>query len=594
MPPRSAELLWPFECRTCHHNALVDIAGIRDPQNWQVMHRCPQCGYVNVLERSRLILPVQESLEVLPKAEQHGIREALNQLYANPTPASLRTLLRKYVAHLDELVAEDPAAGAVALLLSMRERENSFTPVLDNGLGMSDPSADLHAKVVTRATDLLYVLLARNNAPVSIEEQAQNDSGLTFLARFSSVASDAAAIALQTNAIEAGLWNITVQDRLVITEKTELHSRLAEWDLNRREFHRVLGRATSAQTPVDLLFTQETLTAERLILGYDSTEILELAEHGFGSLRDQGALHDLAAGRLWVIDPDRLDECQRRLLHAITLNLDRVRRFATPFYFDLGATRASSSDDDLAAVGAVLTANWANYYPIYEVSDHSQKRWLLTSKMPLLLCLGNMATFRNRLFGRTIEAVDHADRGTKAAIRRLQEQHKTRLENVARDVCRARGWDTLVRLKNGLRGQALPCGEIDLLLARRVGEANVLVLLAEVKDFDVNVVSSGRIIEGLREKLGLAFRQLDIRAEWARREWKAWLRPHLLRQQDLPYAAYLLPLVITADYMPPFMFDRYVGVPVAGLSMFLAGLEEGNLSALQSVAGDTLTPLDTP
>ena len=117
--------------------------------------------------------------------------------------------------------------------------------------------------------------------------------------------------------------------------------------------------------------------------------------------------------------------------------------------------------------------------------------------------------------------------------------------------------------------------------------------LLEVKDLDVTPISWPHGISDMKGKLGRAFQQLSVRSQWLSSAWGQWVRALMFKElNSVPDAAYLLPIVVTARYMPPFLFDEYVGVPVDGFRMFLAGLEDGDNARLQAIAGKTLVDLE--
>ncbi len=520
--------------------------------------------------------------------DTEAIRNSTEAFAAKPSSASLRGLLNSYVSHLAVLVSKRPADAAAALLLAMRERERALAPMLHDALGAEDTGADLHAKLVSRTTDLLHVLLSRSELPMLFGDIPINESGIAFFQEFFPIATDAAALALQANGIEGGMWQLAVESGSVIVQSTDLHSRVAEWDLNRREFDRIVARGDGEPAAVEQLLSEETTGAERRFLGFDSGDILDLVAGGFAALREQGGVHELEGG-LWAIDSDRLEEGQQRIFRTLILDVPRVQRFALPFYFDLGAVEPLASS--VGAAARTLTSNWTNYYPVYEGRDQNGRSRFLTSKMPLITCLGNMQTFRNRIFRRIVEAAGNTPTGREIA--RLDRKLMRRLEDAAARLAKEAGWLTRVRLKKDDQGADIECGEIDLLAVKTVHDA-ILVVLAEVKDLDLTPTSWPGGVAGMQAKLGRAFQQLDLRSRWVRGAWGAWLRDSLLGSQARRSCpAYLLPLVVTARYMRPFLFDRYVGVPAEGLRMFLAGFENRDRTTLKALAGETLIALET-
>lgn len=590
MSKRSGDLLWPFECRTCHDRAALLVTDISDPENFQVVHRCGVCGYLNVFSRHRVVLPIPESLQNLTASNQESIRAALAAFCVNPTRRALRIVLDDYVQHLAVLVKQQPQEAAAALLIALRERERALIPLLNDNLRERDPTGGLFARVVSRCTDLLYLLLRQYTtaAPHLLVSLSETEAVRAFFRVFSSIASDAATLALQSHLIDADMWRIAAVDGSIVVESTDIHDRVTEWDLNRRQFDSSAdaSHGIQQQTPMEIadIYTEETNEAERVWLGFGGSDILGL----IAGLHDKEATHELEGG-IWTIDAQSLRKEEMRLLQLIVLDPSRTQRFEVPFYFDLGVERPAQTPSDAAS--RVLMSNWTNYYPIYAF-DTEGSASLLTTKMPLIICLGNMETFRNRIFRRIADVAVGTANAAKLAD--LDKRLMRRLEDAVAHVAKQSGWHTLLRLKKDLAGRALECGEIDLLCAKVIREKVVLVVLAEVKDLDLTPITWPGGLAGMQSKLGHAFSQLSRRSQWLSSAWVPWLKELIFKKHMIgPSTTYLLPLVVTARYMPPFLFDQYVGVPLGGFGMFLAGLENGDLDRLRAIAGDTLAVLET-
>lgn len=581
---QTSELLWPFECRTCHERDVVLATGIQDPNSFHLVRRCARCGYLNVVERSTITLPLEQSVRSLPDESQADV---LRSVFADHSAVSLRPALPAFITELDRLITRNPIGAQAALILAMQERERALAPALEDGVGTADPAADLHAKVVSRVTDVLYLLLhCRAQARLVDDPAVVHDRGRPFLREFFAFASDAVGIALHATGVEAGLWTLAVRDGAVVTEKTDMHSRLTEWDLNRREFERVFG-SMGTEPSVDEAFTRETLGAQKLVLGFDSSNLIELCQGNFDLLRSAGALKEIHEV-VRAIDITHLTEPHHRVLDSMALTLPRARRFFKPFYFDLGSDRIEPVAD-LEALVDVLGANWGNYYPFYRLEGDRTGAWMVTTKTPLLISLANLATFRNHLFRKLVEsgAAGDLSRETRQKLAQLDKGLSKRLEDAAGDAARRAGWGVRLRLKKW-RGQKLPCGEIDLLAGKRIGDVAVVVL-AEIKDFDLTVTTR-RDLAHLQERIQEAFSQLAVRVKWVANAWTEGLGKELLPDVGA-LAGELLPIVLTARYMPPFLFDRFLTVPFSGFAEFLERLSTEAFSTYRAVAGRTIVRL---
>jgi Holliday junction resolvase-like predicted endonuclease len=589
MEHRRTEMLWPFDCRTCHAKELMLIPDIANPEAFHIVRRCRHCGYLNVLERSVIKLPVTQAISGLPSDIQ---AQLLGGFEATAPEVILRQVSEAFVTHLDHMVALKTTAAAAGLTLLLMERERALGAVIEGQVGVANSSADLHAKVVSRVTDLLYALLHRNGcARVISDPKVVNEIGGPFVREFSEIASDAAAVALQAAGVEEGLWSVAgfVEGHLLI-EKTEIHSRMAEWDLNRHEFENMTSnrRVTSI---VDDIFTEETLSAQRLTLGFDSTDLITLGQEGFESLTSGLYHHGFDA--LWAARVDRLDHSRRRMVDRLTLGLSTIKGFIAPFYFDLGVPRRQPADE-IRAVASVLLANWTNYYPVYELTDDSGDPWRVTSKAPFVICLANLATFRNSLFRRLVDAVAGQETPSPDTMRELRQVERRvgrRLEQAVATILRDDDWTCRLRLQKW-KGSRLAFGDIDLIAAKKLDEQNTLVLLIEVKDYDMPVMLKKDALKRLQTQLQGAFEQLEVRSRWVAEKWHEGLS-ELLLPGVKTCSSQLLPVVVTARYMPPFLFDRFLGMPVDGLPMFLQQLSAEGLAVYGAVAGETLVKLDS-
>lgn len=585
---RRTEILWPFDCRTCHAKEPVLVTDVANPEAFHIVRRCPHCGYLNVLERSVITLPILKSIGGLPS----NIQEGLLKDFEETAPAvMLRRMSEVFVAHLDRFVASKTIAAAAGLMLLLKERERALAAVVEGQIGVANSSADLHAKVVSRATDLLYALLHRNGgARIINDSQAVYDIGLPFVRQFTEIASDAAGVALQAAGVEEGLWSVTgFHEGDLRIEKTEIHARIAEWDLNRREFENRVsgGRLMSI---VDDIFTAETLAAQRLALGFDSTDLIRLGQESFEPGSAAGSFHDLF-DTLWAVRVDQLDQSRKRLVNALTLTLPTIKGFIAPFYFDLGVARRQPVEE-IRAVTHVLLANWTNYYPVYELFDESGNPWRVTSKAPFVICLANLASFRNSLFRRLVDTAGQRQLSpdTLKALRQVERRVERRLEQAVATILQDNGWQCVLRLQKW-KGSRLTFGDIDLVAAKQLDEQRAVVLLIEVKDYDMPVMSKKDALKRMQGQLQGAFDQLAVRIQWVKVEWDKGLKD-LLLPGGRACSCQLLPVVVTARYMPPFLFDRFLGIPLDGLPIFLERLSGDGMAAYQAVAGETVVTLE--
>jgi hypothetical protein len=588
MKKKRAELLWPFECRTCHDRQLI-VANDLDPDNFQLTQRCQRCGFINVLESYAVQLPLSEAWAHLPT----DVRESLP---ATPEPpdepqervALLKRSISAFLQGASRLVTADVNAARAALVLGMRERERLLQDILaDSGSGLSH-SFDERPQIISRVTDLLYLLLQRAScatlpaAGVQVEEV-----GGPFMRAFFGFASEAAFLATMLHSIGNGTMALVVREGKLFIEKTDVNSRIAEWDLNRHHLGRHFSGPSSRMSEIAEALSHDTTEAQRLVLGFDVVELRELFEDRFTLLRRLGAVDEGADGII-IINSSSLETRQRLLLDAVTLTFDRAQRFVAPFYFDLGTERRTAANDS-DVLAQSLRANWTNYYPLYQLTDNTGVRVVATTASPAIFFFGHFVSFKALLLQRLAACARHDARDKKimARVNKLTNRVHQQLEAYVREDGLALQWFVSSRLKR-FQGRDLECGEIDVVLAKQT-HGQTIVVLAEAKDIDLTLLKGGAL-PNLERKLQEAFDQLERKREWLRQHWNAGLREVVA--QPLPDGhAQLVPIVVTAWYMPPFLFDRFPGVPIAGFRFWLQQLEEGGLELNRLVAGETIGPV---
>src|SRR5262249_10943607 len=139
---------------------------------------------------------------------------------------------------------------------------------------------------------------------------------------------------------------------------------------------------------------------QRLVFGFDSTNIIELVQKDFEILRNSGAIRFIG-NTFALIEIVRLDEYQHKVLCMLVLTLAGVLKYISPYYLDLGINRRQIPDS-ISAIGQAVSANWTNYYPLYEVVNNGRRCWIASTN-PILLFLTNLITFRNGLFQRIVD-----------------------------------------------------------------------------------------------------------------------------------------------------------------------------------------------
>jgi hypothetical protein len=556
---------------------------VEDPENFQFIVRCGACGFLNVIEQSLNPLPIAQAIKCLSQRCQDEISAYLTDTLK---PSHMRAIVTAIVREVDDWVCQDLSAAHAAFTLMLRERENALVSILENHAESGNPNQNYHSKIVTRVSDLLYLLLSRHGC-IHLPDnwEVAHEKGVPFLRRFFQTASDAATIALYASAIEEGQWKLVSRGDALFIESTELYSRSLEWELNRREFEDSLVRQKRI-VDIDAALTKETLEAQRLVFGFDSTNIIELVQKDFEVLENSGAVRTIV-DTFSLIEVERLDEYQQRVLSTLVLTLSRVLQFISPYYFDLGIIRKQNLDE-IAAISHAVSANWTNYYPLYQVMNSGQQCWVASST-PILMSLTNLITFKNGLFQRIIDLRGKGlEISKKKALARLDKSRQRRLEDAVAEATKNAAWNTLGRIKKWNRSD-LPFGDIDLLAAKAM-PSDAFVLLAEIKDFDLPMLVKRGALERLHGQIQYAADQLQKRVEWIETAWKNGLKEAMVGGTDFD-RVFLVPVVITERYLPPFVFNRFMGIPFGGLPIFLNEIVNGGLPKYQAVSCGTIVLL---
>lgn len=579
----TSDLLWPLRCPTCLTTAIIGLEDVKDPENFQFVLRCQSCGFLNVIERTLAPLPVLRTIKFLSPGRQN---EAKNILRGSVGCSELRALVTTIVRELDERVDRDIDAAQAAFALMLRDREDALRKILESHTRPSNPNQNYHSKIKTRVSDLLYLLLSRRG-PVKFTQDWKDarQRGGAFLRRFFRIASDAAVISLYASAIDGEQWKLVRRGDNLFAESTALYSRSLEWELNRREFEAFVGRQKRF-IDIDPSLTAETLEAQRLVFGFDSTNIIELVQKDFETMRKSGAAR-MIGGTFALIEVDRLDQYQRKVLCMLVLTLSRVVQYISPFYLDLGISRRQIPGP-ISAIAHAVSANWTNYYPLYEVVNSGGNCWIASTNA-ILLFLTNLITFKNGLFQRAVDLRGQTlDSSSRKALVRLGKSRQHRLEDAVMETIKKAAWNTLGRIKKWNRVN-LPFGDIDVLAAKPMS-SEAFVILAEVKDFDLPLFAKRGVLERMRGQIDYAGDQLQKRIAWVQTAWNNGLKEAMLGNASLD-RVFLLPLVITERYLPPFIFIRFLGIPFGGLQIFLNEIVNGGFSKYKDLSRGTFVLL---
>lgn len=586
----AAAVKWSFHCRACRHREERDVS-VEDPEEFATTLQCPQCGYLNVFARIRKPVALLEAMRAISPDTHEQLREEIAS-----GPATEDHLLRIFrrgvfllVSHIASLVESQRAAAQAALPIAILERERELATFYSSRQSGQPPAIDHRLKLlgsmrtVPRTVDLLYLLLCVNESVHLPEPSPDNyDLGVQFVRKFSPFATDAVSLALYISRVEMGTCTLTLQGNDVLAVDTDLNAPLIEWDLNKSRAER---DATPPTTFAETLLPPEMQEAMRLVLGFDLFDIVELVRGGFVGLQRRGLIQDYYSEAVWLLDVEHA-EGARRVLEFLTLTWARVLRFIAPFHFDLGVQRFSPGEQ-VAVLTQFLFDNWWIYYPGYVVIGPDGNRKCLLSKYTLAAFYDHLTSVKGTLFRRIIDNLGRfgVDRRTQVHLKALELRIHRRLEEETAKAARAHGWSALVRLRKK-DGLMLPCGEIDVIMAKQFGDGT-LAVVADVKDWDIPLLGKRDAVHKFEQRIRRATDRLAEKARWVWSEWNRGLSK-MVDPTLGPGALRVVPVLFTSNYLPMHMLGNYRAVLVDSVGRFVSELEGAWPNALERVAGPKL------
>lgn len=319
----------------------------------------------------------------------------------------------------------------------------------------------------------------------------------------------------------------------------------------------------------DPLDEPEVNAAPRAVLGLSLDDFKNLMRNHFRLLRKRTTVVEKGATMIAALDG--ACEPARRVLDALTLTLDRARRFAAPFYFDLGEPREVPPPSGLPC--DIIDQNWTAYYPCYgAIAEDGHTRVALFSTLTWVNAFAYMLTSRSQIMAQLVRRV-RGDKGSSAnEVRQLARGLSARHEKRIAAQLRIHGFKAGHSVAE-LNGTQLACGEIDVVGARvRKGMTEIVVV--EAKDLDFPLQKPGALDRAI-ETLQGGGRQLDKRVDWIKGNWQVLVRALGVKPSD---SAVLTPLLVTRRYMPPGVVPGFTVIPYNMLRSVLARLADGNLA----------------
>ena len=249
----------PANCRTCGERILF----IHDSQPL-LQVECPACGFINITEQGTVRIPVRETLKQLVPDE---IIRAYLRDGAWPGAVLFQTL-RWQINRIIVQCRRQPAAARALLwpYLNERERLADLFQRGDNRVGTALVEWN-------QATQMLLGWIMQDRPPDLEEAAPPIEDRQQLFQTLNRLMERAAELANYAKSIKLGLAEGVIYGGEFHLVKSDHHSRMLEWDLNRDRFL----AATKKYLPnAENLFADESLRAQKIFLGFSTRDVLEL------------------------------------------------------------------------------------------------------------------------------------------------------------------------------------------------------------------------------------------------------------------------------------------------------------------------------
>lgn len=531
-----------YACRAC--GAILSEAA-----DWK---SCPRCAHINVMPQKEKKFPLGHLGVSLPNGD-HAVACAV-----------LHDATERQLSRARKLIKENVPAATAFLLGSIREREARLDAAVVSRSNVDDGDGVLF----NLGTQLLYLLLCELG-DVRLALTSASPVRSPLYTSLWPILGDIPFLVRLRNAAAAGLSSYAIDAGTLIETQTESHRLVLETQTNSRRVERLFR---SIHDPLD---EPELCAAQEAVLGFSMRDWIPLMARNFARLGEKTIL--INQGGVITVQLDGAGEPARSILDAMTLTLDRVRRFATPFYFDIGLPR-----DEPIPIGLphdVIGQNWTAYYPCYSaISENGHARVAVFSKHVLVNALSYMVASRSQLMAQLVRHVGNDASPMADDVRRHARALSARLEQRIAEQLRRAGFkaeSSVVKLS----GVQLSCGEIDV-LGVRARKSMTEIVVVEAKDLDFPLQKLGAL-DRASETLLRGAEQLEKRITWIKEHWRDVVQALGVKPSS---SAAVTPLLVTRRYMLPDTIATTPVVPYNMLPSLLQRLATGNFAPKDGLA----------
>lgn len=550
VPPVAAS---PLLCGACRSE--LGLAARRYEDRGTRYAQCDVCGFYIWCGSDPVVLPIESLTEHLEDGPE--IEAAL--LSAEGT-ASVREAARRLamatVADVRSSAVAAPHLLDATLWKLMDERERLMAANREK-----KQLQGANVSVLTRVIDLLMAIVLEERAPELAPRERDAAAVQSFSSAFRREAADAVELLLRLRDVRLGFDTPRVEQRNLVLDPAEARGRIWEWQINRNEIlQHAMGYATPA---LDEPFSRALLAAQKVVWGISLNDAGAEVQR---MLNTSACPPILQGGTLCAMEVESCSEPLRRVIDAHTLTRQRIEEFEAPLFWDLGEpAQAPCAPADTLLKPA--TQNWSAYYPLMNAAREGSGRWCVVPWQMFRTVIDIVGTYKGQLLERLYNQA-RAKEGKKskvaAQLATLRQDANRAFESMAAQVGRQCGWRAASAVSQ-IDGRRLKAGDIDVILAQ-VDDCRLTVILGEVKDLDLSF-RTPEARERFQKKVDHAYAQLRAKAQEIRPRVRELLRTLF----DLDASAYsrarLVSIVVTSDYLPPYLFHEFPGVPIDTLPL---------------------------
>jgi hypothetical protein len=536
-------------CRYCHQELSYDEP--REPFLLQLA--CPQCAYVNVVEKSTMLLPLEGHTKDSSAFHSSNTTDDPQKIEAR-----LKTIANELLQLVVERIGVEYTSAQNALISLMSRRESILQDRIQN-FDRFDISPG--PRMFNRVVELLFATLSLTAAEEFCSKPSRSTDGVArFLKWFQPLAEEVVTIASFTSQLRRKELKAILSGNVLTFTKTNRHAQSVECYANKQAKEKHLPKKDEG-------FEIYALRCQQLALGFSATDLYDLAENDFHRLRKDAHFETIRG--VTFIDVEASNSSMSRMLGLCSLTSERLKIFRAPFFFDTGG-RVSTQVTAETAILNGIAYNWSYYYPFFsfcKFGDLSLK--LATTRGILVAFFSNLESQKNSVVDRLLRSArENKNEQVRKEVERIVIDASKALEEQACGMARACGW-------SAAHGpNSLPCGDIDGLFARLNGTAVTLVV-AEVKSADL-VGHRPDTYDTQSELVEKAVNQLAKKAKWVADNWNRGFAKNTFGDAiGSATKGTLLKILITRERQPLELVADVECIAIDELRGFLKNLQPG-------------------